>query len=624
MHLSTVQLARGALMCAMLAPQTMPKRAREAPVARPTELASHNFGKNATKAQRLPKLTALVNCLCSKMLSAHRSVDGASGLITDIDVLQAHHKQLVAASVPLRPQKRTDKLCYRDYCGPRLEDHFIHNFIRADISLFAPLVPLFVHWTQLEYAAGPRPMAKALQILGSLLRKDVLYFTVTSAHLPGSTDALLPHARHLLIASSKGIDRAHIVMPHLYTYQPRGFDERGGAIWQSRDRASQPQETSRISMPHLPRRPRSARPRRQATHPTSSIATPLWSRSGSSRPGSFRAGINIGSSHASSRATQSPRASSWASWSGRRLAGTLGNVGTAGRVGEAGEAPRDAPTRGDYESARAWAFQNYDSYQQANASGMQTKRCGSEKRAPIAYTPLVFVGSTTTLRWRKWMDAALRKASNLLQRASSSTPSHGAVYQHVFLPTCQMCPDSSVPQQSSPCWRVHMLAARLNICPVGSAPVSYRLFEALQQGSVPVVVHDNRGIHLPYAGTRADVSGGSLGWVVHCAQLTKLVTSTLAGVSDAEVKRRRVRILALRQSHFTPAGVVDQLRRWLAAPHEPAASDVRCRPCDEARRGLRSARVPQDGGFAESRKDSRRSHGCPSLPTRSQHSQAFG
>ena len=210
----------------------------------------------------------------------------------------------------------------------------------------------------------------------------------------------------------------------------------------------------------------------------------------------------------------------------------------------------------------SWVFENYERYQSGEAP--LGEACGNGSR-PRFQHQLGFVGSLAT-------HARRREMHEMLSRRFPHK------YGHTGLPPCLMCQDASMPHGLSPCWRVHMLATNLNLCPVGTAPVSYRLYESLQQGSVPVVIHDDRGLYAPYEGTRADVRDGSFAWVVHFDELERLVDSTLAShVHSHEVTKRRARILQLRDSHFTPAGVMRQLRGWLGSPHLPNSSDLRCR-----------------------------------------------
>ena len=125
-----------------------------------------------------------------------------------------------------------------------------------------------------------------------------------------------------------------------------------------------------------------------------------------------------------------------------------------------------------------------------------------------------------------------------------------------------------------------MLSADVNLAPVGTVPVSYRVYESLQQGSVPVTILDQSAkTFCPYKGTRADLGNRSnnIGWEVPGTdrELGKLAQQ-LDTITSEEVRGMRRAVMALRDSHFTPAGSMAQLKRWFVDP-SPMGSDVRCR-----------------------------------------------
>jgi hypothetical protein len=71
-------------------------------------------------------------------------------------------------------------------------------------------------------------------------------------------------------------------------------------------------------------------------------------------------------------------------------------------------------------------------------------------------------------------------------------------------------------------------------CGVGTAPVSYRLNEALQLGAIPLVLYDHRGKYIPYMGTPADVNNLG-GWVLPFESLASWVDDVLVNLSYVEV-----------------------------------------------------------------------------------------
>ena len=99
------------------------------------------------------------------------------------------------------------------------------------------------------------------------------------------------------------------------------------------------------------------------------------------------------------------------------------------------------------------------------------------------------------------------------------------------------------------------------------------LCQALQQGAVPAYVFDYRGAWIPYSGTKADLR--ELAFVVPFGGVAQWMES-LRGVAPATILRMRQAILRLRDTHFTPQGAMLQVRRFLMAPQDPQASDLRC------------------------------------------------
>ena len=124
-----------------------------------------------------------------------------------------------------------------------------------------------------------------------------------------------------------------------------------------------------------------------------------------------------------------------------------------------------------------------------------------------------------------------------------------------------------------------MMSAKYALCPVGTAATSYRLYEAIQMGIVPIYINDERGAFIPYKGSQADVS--KLGFVFDFESAEE----KLAAIVDAEkrdegkevfIKNLRRRIAEVRETHFTPVGVANQIKKWIAKPHVEGYSDLAC------------------------------------------------
>jgi len=199
-----------------------------------------------------------------------------------------------------------------------------------------------------------------------------------------------------------------------------------------------------------------------------------------------------------------------------------------------------------------WAFKNYDSFQTAPNLTVSSDMVPDHNR-------ITFIGSLST-------HAGRRKMHNLLESKYKD------LYYFGFFPLSKTCKDTSVESGASFCWRTFMLSSDVNLCPVGTAPVSYRMYEALQMGAIPVYLHDYRGAFIPYAGTDADIRNG-MGWAAKFEDLDSLVENEISKMSMADVSERRRKIMQYRNSHFTPKGVISQVRKFLK---QPASSDLQC------------------------------------------------
>jgi hypothetical protein len=433
------------------------------------------------------KVSYLTQCLrhCRGVKKGRTTVRFSS----DYKSLKAHYEQLMLKTAPFRPQSRSASTVYQGYLGPRLEDHFMQYFINEPFSLFAPIVPLFIHWTEVKFGnagGGPRALGR---ILRSLLRKDVIYFTVTSDWTRNILKAGLRGFDNVLIASSKGDPQAHIILPHLFHYQSPGFSEMDG-----------------LPLTHAP------------------AASAVITAAPVAKPEGWR----FKGYEGYLRAPTEP------------LPQNLSSVPTFAWV----DSPPSANVRPDLLAQKQKQTQNQPVSPISITGSIKT---GSS----ITTARVGFVGDLTTCPCRQRLDAYFR-----------SKLADAYAYQHY--PPHAQCRDPSVPTGTSPCWRVAMLSADLTLCPVGSAPVSYRLYEALQQGGVPVYFFDDRGAYVPYNGTAADLRAG-LGFVLPFNQmptLRRLIHGPRRSLGTAELRARRQRILGLRDSHFTPSGVALQLGRW--------------------------------------------------------------
>lgn len=105
----------------------------------------------------------------------------------------------------------------------------------------------------------------------------------------------------------------------------------------------------------------------------------------------------------------------------------------------------------------------------------------------------------------------------------------------------------------------------MNLCPRGYGRTSYHLVETLQQGLIPVHIYSDMP-WVPYAELFDE-----LGFVHSASNITSLV-ETLESISVDEIERRQKRIELLIDSHFSPAGVMQQIQSYML--HK--STDLRC------------------------------------------------
>eukprot|EP00511_Aplanochytrium_stocchinoi_P007076 CAMPEP_0204838004 /NCGR_PEP_ID=MMETSP1346-20131115/29540_1 /ASSEMBLY_ACC=CAM_ASM_000771 /TAXON_ID=215587 /ORGANISM="Aplanochytrium stocchinoi, Strain GSBS06" /LENGTH=520 /DNA_ID=CAMNT_0051973773 /DNA_START=72 /DNA_END=1631 /DNA_ORIENTATION=- len=357
---------------------------------------------------------------------------------TDPVVLRKHYEELLELTEPFRPNKRAKRTVYRGYAGPRLEDHFIQHLIDEPFEeTFAPIVPLFIHWTEVHFGRAGGGGRVLKEKLLKVLRKDVIYFTVTTDWSRGIQRSFQGH--HIIFASSKGDKHAQIILPHLFYYNEAGFNDDGQPIWNLDEQQSLP-----------------------------------------------------------------------------------------------------APEKVVKEDA-SWKFKGYDSYQTAPNLNLTSDMVPDHHR-------ITFIGSLSTHAGRRKMHTMLGSK-------------YKDQYYFGFFPLSKTCRDTSVESGASFCWRTFMLASDVNLCPAGTAPVSYRMYEALQMGAIPVYVHDYRGAFIPYAGTEADIRNG-MGWAVSFTGLDDLMEKEISKLTEEEIATRHKKIIQFRETHFTPKGAIMQIKNW--------------------------------------------------------------
>ena len=115
-----------------------------------------------------------------------------------------------------------------------------------------------------------------------------------------------------------------------------------------------------------------------------------------------------------------------------------------------------------------------------------------------------------------------------------------------------------------------MALSRLQLCPRGYGRTSYHVAEALQLGLAPVQVYADAP-WLPYPDTVFPL----LGYATALPGLGALLARLAAPDTLAELEAKEAAARTFAASHFSLAGAMDQVARFLAHPGG-TQSDLRC------------------------------------------------
>jgi hypothetical protein len=107
-------------------------------------------------------------------------------------------------------------------------------------------------------------------------------------------------------------------------------------------------------------------------------------------------------------------------------------------------------------------------------------------------------------------------------------------------------------------WRDVMRRSTFTLCPRGLGRASFRLYEALSCGSIPIYVWDDVE-WLPY---RDALDWNSFAISVHVDDVHR-IPALVAAHDDAEIRRKQARIRELHDEYFTMAGTCRQIARRL-------------------------------------------------------------
>ena len=184
-----------------------------------------------------------------------------------------------------------------------------------------------------------------------------------------------------------------------------------------------------------------------------------------------------------------------------------------------------------------------------------------------------FLNATTLLGWKEGVDYVID-------------------YQPPDLPANDSAPapfSESDPRH----WKQLMGRAVFNLAPRGTGPTSFRFYEALQMGTVPVYIYDhNATLWLPYNwplsrhadNSLADIDSNASSLSPTWSDMAVLVSSDRFSdwlTNDAPrllaqrqwLDKMRATALALRSSHFAYAGIMARIGEFVV---NPATSQLRC------------------------------------------------
>jgi len=116
-------------------------------------------------------------------------------------------------------------------------------------------------------------------------------------------------------------------------------------------------------------------------------------------------------------------------------------------------------------------------------------------------------------------------------------------------------------------WREIMADSRFHLTPRGYGRTSFLLGETLQMGLIPIHIYSD----IPWVPYRSRFE--DLGFITNLSGLGDLV-ERLSSVGDAEIKKREARILAVRDTHFTPAAQLEQISAFMTG--QRGGGDLEC------------------------------------------------
>ena len=152
----------------------------------------------------VPEEIAYVHRVALKCLKESKSMYGFRHLpLLSRDKRERHYREILEATQKYRIQ---GQYCWRNYCGPWLEDHWIATFCcNRSVDDFGPFIPLLIPWQYFFWrnnTFNQEEYSRFLREVLSLIRPEFLYITVegndwgvegliNETYLPGFPDNIL-------------------------------------------------------------------------------------------------------------------------------------------------------------------------------------------------------------------------------------------------------------------------------------------------------------------------------------------------------------------------------------------------------------------------------------------------
>jgi hypothetical protein len=121
-------------------------------------------------------------------------------------------------------------------------------------------------------------------------------------------------------------------------------------------------------------------------------------------------------------------------------------------------------------------------------------------------------------------------------------------------------------------WQRALAEARFALVPRGFGRTTFMVAEVVQMGLTPLYVYDDEE-WLPYRGSGGAAEWSRFGVSLALRNITR-GAARLAELDDPELERMRAAARAVRESHFTYDGVMQQIIRFIQ--NGTATSDLRC------------------------------------------------